>query len=80
LLRCKRATPRCQREGQAEAAAYRTKVEGEAAAERDPRRASALADNPLLVELTKAENWNGQVPKTMIPGSSVPFLEVSTVP
>jgi regulator of protease activity HflC (stomatin/prohibitin superfamily) len=65
---------------EADAAAYKTKVEGEAAADAIRARAAALANNPLLVELTKAEAWNGQLPQTMIPGSSVPFLEVSKVP
>jgi regulator of protease activity HflC (stomatin/prohibitin superfamily) len=65
---------------EADAAAYKTKIEGEATADAIRARASALANNPLLVELTKAENWNGQLPSTMIPGSAVPFLEVAKVP
>ena len=41
------------------------------------RRAAALANNPLLVELPEAEKWDGQLPTSMIPGSTVPFLELT---
>jgi regulator of protease activity HflC (stomatin/prohibitin superfamily) len=61
---------------EADASAYKTKVEGEATAEAIKNRAAALANNPLLVELTKAEKWDGQLPTSMIPGSTVPFLEI----
>ena len=63
---------------EADASAYKTKVEGEAAADAIKARAGALANNPLLVELTKAERWNGELPTSMIPGSTVPFLEIGT--
>ncbi len=62
---------------EADASAYKTKVEGQATADAIKLRAAALADNPLLVELTKAEKWDGQLPKSMIPGSAVPFLSVT---
>jgi regulator of protease activity HflC (stomatin/prohibitin superfamily) len=62
---------------EAEASAYKTRIEGEATAEAIKARAAALANNPLLVELTKAEKWDGQLPTSMIPGSTVPFLELS---
>jgi regulator of protease activity HflC (stomatin/prohibitin superfamily) len=65
---------------EADAAAYKTKVEGEAAADAIRARGAALINNPLLVELTKAESWNGQLPTTMIPGSAVPFLDVQKAP
>ena len=65
---------------EADAAAYKTKVEGEAAADAIRARGAALTNNPLLVELTKAEAWNGQLPTTMIPGSAVPFLDVQKAP
>jgi hypothetical protein len=29
------------------------------------------------MKLTKAERWNGVLPTTMVPGSAVPFIEVS---
>lgn len=62
---------------EADASAYRTKIEGEATADAIKLRAAALSDNPLLVELTKAEKWNGQLPTSMIPGSTVPFLNIN---
>ena len=62
---------------EADASAYKTKIEGEATAEAIKARAAALANNPLLVELTRAERWNGQLPTSMIPGSAIPFMELS---
>lgn len=61
---------------EADASAYKTKIEGQATADAIKARAASLADNPLLVELTKAEHWNGQLPTSMIPGTSVPFINV----
>ncbi|MDE2385776.1 MAG: prohibitin family protein [Alphaproteobacteria bacterium] len=63
---------------EADASAYKTKIEGEATAEAIKARAAALANNPLLVDLTRAEKWNGQLPTSMIPGSTVPFMDVGT--
>src|SRR6185312_7253599 len=40
-------------------------------------RAKALTDNPQIIELTKAERWNGVLPTTMVPGSTVPFLNMA---
>ena len=65
---------------EADASAYKTKIEGEATAEAIKARAAALANNPLLVDLTRAEKWNGQLPTSMIPGSTVPFLDVGPAP
>ena len=65
---------------EADASAYKTKIEGEATADAIKVRATALADNPLLVELTKAEKWDGQLPKSMIPGSTIPFLNIAPPP
>lgn len=39
-------------------------------------RGKALRDNPELVALTAAEKWDGKLPTTMVPGSSVPFVNV----
>lgn len=61
---------------EADAAAYQVKIKGEAEAEAIKARATALAQNENLVELTKAERWDGKLPTTMVPGSSVPFLNV----
>jgi regulator of protease activity HflC (stomatin/prohibitin superfamily) len=37
-------------------------------------RAAALESNANLVELTKAERWDGKLPTTMLPNGAVPFL------
>ncbi|MDY8015799.1 prohibitin family protein, partial [Escherichia coli] len=37
-------------------------------------RGEALRENPGLVALTTAERWDGKLPDTMIPGSTVPFI------
>jgi regulator of protease activity HflC (stomatin/prohibitin superfamily) len=58
----------------ADAQSVRLKGEAEGAAIR--ARAEALKDNPQLVALTAAEKWNGVLPTTMIPGSTVPFVTV----
>lgn len=59
---------------EAEAKAVRLKGEAEAAAIK--AKSDALAQSPNLVELTKAERWNGQLPTTFVPGSSVPFIGI----
>jgi regulator of protease activity HflC (stomatin/prohibitin superfamily) len=57
----------------AEAEAIRIRGEAEAAAIK--MRAEALAQNQNLIELTKAERWNGQLPTTVLPGNTVPYLD-----
>jgi regulator of protease activity HflC (stomatin/prohibitin superfamily) len=70
-----------QANGQAESSLARaradaeaTRIKGEAEATAIKARAAALAQNQDLVELTKAERWNGVLPTTMIPNSAIPFL------
>ena len=58
----------------ARAEAEATRLKGEAEATAIKARAQALAQNQDLVELTKAERWDGKLPTTMIPNSAVPFL------
>lgn len=53
------------------------RLRGDAEAQAITARAKALGDNPLLVQLTQAERWNGALPATMIPGASVPMLALS---
>jgi regulator of protease activity HflC (stomatin/prohibitin superfamily) len=72
-----------QAQGQADSAraladvtAYQIKVTSEAQAKGIEDRGRAIANNPLLIELTRAERWNGQLPTTMLPNSTVPFLNV----
>ena len=63
-------------EVQAKADAERIRLAGEANASAVKARADALKANPILVELTKAENWNGQLPVTNFgdSGSGAGFL------
>ncbi len=58
----------------ARAEAESTRLRGEAEATAIKAKASALAQNMNLIELTKAERWNGQLPTTMIPNAGIPFL------
>ena len=62
-------------EARASAEAMRLKGDAEAAAIK--AKAEALAQNQNLVELTKAERWNGVLPTTMIPNSTIPFLNTN---
>ncbi len=57
---------------QANAKANAVRAEAQAAA--IEARAKALGTNPNLVTLVQAERWNGVLPTTMVPGSSVPFV------
>ena len=61
---------------QATADAKVTQLNGDAQAEVIRARGGALHDNPQLVALTAAEKWNGVLPTTMLPGGSVPFLQL----
>jgi regulator of protease activity HflC (stomatin/prohibitin superfamily) len=61
---------------QADADAYATKAAGEATAGAIRERGAALRDNPQLVDLVAAERWNGQLPTTMLPNSTVPFINM----
>lgn len=58
----------------ANAEAIRLRGEAEAAAIR--ARAEALARNENLVELVKAEKWDGKLPTTMLPNSATPLISV----
>lgn len=61
---------------QATAEAERVRLAGQAEADAIRARGAALRDNPALVELTAAEKWNGILPTTMLPGQSVPFVNI----
>lgn len=60
----------------AEAEAIRIRGDAEAAAIR--AKAEALRDNAGLIALTQAERWNGILPTTMVPGDTVPFMNMPT--
>jgi regulator of protease activity HflC (stomatin/prohibitin superfamily) len=61
---------------QAKADADSVRLQGDAAAHAINVRGKALRDNPGLVDLVQAEKWNGILPTTMVPGSTVPFINV----
>ena len=61
---------------QAKAEADAKKLQGDAEAHAINARGRALRDNPGLVELVQAEKWNGVLPTTMVPGQTVPFINV----
>ena len=72
---------------QVEAEIARTKAEGEANAIRlrgeaegaaIKARGDALRANADLVQLQAVEKWDGHLPTTMVPGSALPFLNLST--
>jgi len=58
----------------ARADAEATRIKGVAEGDAIRAKAEALAQNVNLIELTKAERWNGVLPTTMIPNSTIPFL------
>jgi regulator of protease activity HflC (stomatin/prohibitin superfamily) len=64
------------RVAQAKAEAESIKLKGDAEAQAIRQRGQALAQNPNLVNLVAVENWNGALPTTMVPGSTVPFVNI----
>lgn len=60
----------------ADAEAHAIRVKGEAEADAIRKRSEALKDNAGLIEYLKSERWNGVLPQTMVPGTTVPFLNV----
>lgn len=69
----------------ADGAAYKTLTEatadakatilaGEAKARAMEVQATALSRNPVLVELTRAERWDGKLPVNVYAGAPIPFL------
>lgn len=60
----------------ATAEAEATRIRGEAEASAIKAKSEALRDNAGLIALTQAEKWDGKLPTTMIPGSTVPFMDV----
>lgn len=60
---------------QATAEAKGIALKGEATAEAIKAQASALSANPMLVELHKADHWDGALPATMLQSAS-PFMSI----
>lgn len=58
----------------AEADGIRAVGEAEAAAIK--AKSDALQQSPNLVELTKAERWDGKLPTSFVPGSAIPFVNI----
>ncbi len=61
----------------ATAAAEAIRLKGQAEADAIRARSEALKESPNLVALTLAERWDGILPTTMVPGDSVPFIDVN---
>lgn len=64
-----------QRE-QFQAEADGIKLKGEAEAAAIEARAKALEKNSKLVDLIATEKWDGKLPTTQVPGSTLPFIGV----
>lgn len=60
----------------AKADAEQVRLQGEAEAAAIRAKGEALKENQQLVQLTAAERWNGVLPQTMLPNSSVPFIQM----
>lgn len=65
---------------QGEAQATAIKARGDAEAGVIKAKADALANNPMLIELTKAEAWDGKLPTTMLPDGTLPFINTLPAP
>ena len=63
---------------QAKATAFSKQAVGEAEAAAIRARGDALKANPELPSLVAAEKWNGVLPTQMVPGNSVPFLQLNS--
>lgn len=50
-------------------------LKGEADAKAIMAKTKALQANSALVELTKAEKWDGKLPTTVLPNSALPFID-----
>lgn len=62
----------------AKADAESIRMRGNAEADSIKARGEALRQNPLIVDLTTVERWNGQLPTSMIPGGAVPFMNLDS--
>lgn len=60
----------------AEAEARAIQIKGEAEAKAIEAKAKALRDNPLIVKLTEAQQWNGKLPDTILGEGGMPILDL----
>src|SRR3990167_8978951 len=58
----------------AKAEARAIQLKGEATATAMKAQANALSANPVLVEMKKAEQWNGVLPAAIYAGAPIPFM------
>lgn len=61
---------------EAEAKAKSVRLAGDAEAYAILKKSEALKESHRLVELTQAEKWDGKLPTTMLPNSSVPMINL----
>lgn len=61
----------------AEADAFAIRARGDAEAQAVEAKGKALSENPGLTTLIQAERWDGKLPGMMVPGGTVPFLDVN---
>jgi len=52
------------------------RIKGLAEAESITAKAKALNNNPLIIKLTEAQNWDGKLPATMLGGQNMPILDL----
>jgi regulator of protease activity HflC (stomatin/prohibitin superfamily) len=52
------------------------RIKGLAEAEAITAKAKALGNNPLIIKLTEAQNWDGKLPATMLGGGNMPILDL----
>lgn len=60
----------------AQGEANKIKLVGDAEAQAIRARGKALSENPKYIEMVQAERWNGTLPHTMLPNSTVPMLNL----
>lgn len=60
----------------AEAEADAIKLKGLAEAAAIEAKAKALRDNPLIIKLTEAQNWDGKLPATIMGEGSMPIMDI----
>lgn len=51
-------------------------MKGEAEAKAIAAKGTALRNNPLLVELTQAESWDGKLPQTVLGNGAMPIMDL----
>ena len=61
---------------QAQAEAKAIGLQGEAQATAIHAQADALKSNPTLIDLRKAERWDGKLPAAIYAGAPIPFLPI----